>query len=233
MDKGLTPDTMNTFTGLSNGVAEGLATGPIPDSIAKPLLQQGDNPKRKVFGSSLDYKPLWEYIDPSLSVSASPGDDIPASCEAQTFDPTVGTNIPKDWDGDGVKDEPNSWEHLSACLTEYVAGGHTAPLFVDTLEDSPRFGYVPLFWESSFGSGNSWLHIKKFKAAWIQGTWWKKGNKVKAFHPGEPGSFTGGGKWSLIQLSGLVLPDATLPSGLRGKPPLGGGVNPFQPELYR
>jgi hypothetical protein len=52
------------------------------------------------------------------------------------------------------------------------------------------------------------------------------------FHPGEPGSFTGGNR-SLIQLSGLVVPDATLPSGLRGNPPLGGGVNPFEPELYR
>jgi hypothetical protein len=233
MDKGFTPDTMNTFTGLSNGVAEGLATGPIPDSIAKPLLQQGDNPKRKVYGSKLDDKPLWEYIDPSLSVSVSPTDDIPASCQAHTFDPTVGTNIPKDWDGDGVKDEPNSWEHLSACLTEHVAGGHTAPLFLDTLEDSPRFGYVPMFWENSFGSGNNWLHIKMFKAAWIQGTWWKKGSKVTTFHPGEPGSFTSGGKWKLTQLSGLVVPDATLPSGLRGSPPPGGGVNPFEPELYR
>ena len=233
MDNGLTPDTMNTFTGLSNGVPEGLATGPIPGAIADPLLQKGDNPKRNVYGNPLDDKPLWDYIDPSLSVSTSPADDIPASCEAQTFDPTVGTNVPKDWDGDGAEDEPNSWEHLSACLTEYVAGGHTAPLFLDTLKDSPRFGYVPLFWEDSFGSGNEWLHVQVFKAAWIQATWWKKGGTVTVFHPGEPGSFTGGGSWSLIQLSGLIVPDAALPSELRGNPPPGGGVNPFQPELYR
>jgi hypothetical protein len=232
MDSGFTPDTMNTFTGLSNGIPEGLATGPIPGGIADPRLQQGPNAKRNVYGSPLDDKPLWDYIDPSLSVAMAPPDDIPAICESGTFDPFP-TNPRQDWDGDGIDDEPDSWEHLSACLTEFVSGGHTSPLFLSELSESPRFGYVPQFWENSFGSGNEWLHVKKFKATWLQATWWKKGGTVTVFHPGEPGSFSGGGSWSLIQLSGLIVPDAALPSELRGTPGPGGGVNPFQPELYR
>jgi hypothetical protein len=231
MDNGLSPDTMNTFTGLSSGVQEGLATGPVPDGLVAPRLQQGDNPKRNVYGRPLDDKPLWEYIDPSLSVSVAAPDDIPASCQRFTFDDS--TQTPHDWDGDGSNDESESWEHLSACLGEYVAGAHTSPLFLETLEESPRFGYVPQFWGNSFGSGNSWLTVRTFRATWLQGTWWKKGSKVTVFHPGESGTFTAGGKWGLIQVSGIIVPDTSLPGVLRGKTPPGGGVNPFEPELFR
>jgi hypothetical protein len=231
MDNGLSPDTMNTFTGLSSGVQEGLATGPVPDGLIAPRLQQGDNAKRTVYGRPLDDMPLWEHINPSLSVSAATPDDIPAICQRFTFDDS--TQTPHDWDGDGNNDEPESWEHLSACLGEYVAGAHTTPLFLESLEESPRFGYAPQFWGNSFGSGNSWLHVRTFRATWLQGTWWKKGNKVTVFHPGEPGKFTAGGKWRLIQVSGIIIPDASLPGVLRGKTPPGGGVNPFEPELFR
>ncbi len=232
MDNGLAPDTMNTFTGLSNGVQQGLATGPVPGGIASPRLQQGGNAKRNVYGSPLDDRPLWEYIDPSLSVSNSPSDDLPSICERDSFDPFP-TNPKQDWDLDGAMDEPNSWEHLSACLTQFVAGGHTASLFLETLNESPRFGYVPQFWENTFGSGNSWRHVLRFKATWLQATWWRKGGTTTVFHPGEPGTFTAGGNWSLVQLSGILIPDDALPAALRGNPPPGGGLNPFEPELFR
>ena len=55
-DSGETPDTLNTFQGLSNGVQEGLATGPVPGGYT-PRLQQGANPKRDVYGSPLDDRP--------------------------------------------------------------------------------------------------------------------------------------------------------------------------------
>jgi hypothetical protein len=232
MDNGFAPDTMNTFTGLSSGVQEGLATGPVPGGIAKPRLQQGGNPKRGVYGSPLDDKPLWEYIDPSLSVSAAPPDDIPAICERSSF-ASFPTNPLQDWDGDGTDDQPDSWQHLSACLTTYVAGGHSTPLFLETLSESPRFGYVPQFWENSFGSGNEWLHVLRFKATWFQATWWRKGGTTTAFHPGEQGTFSASGNWSLVQISGILLPNETLPGDLRGGPAAGGGLNPFRPELFR
>jgi hypothetical protein len=225
MDNGLAPDTLNTFTGLSNGTQEGLATGPVPGGIIAPRLQQGANPKRSVYGHPLDDKPLWEYIDPGVTSG------IPAICQRSTFTPSPINLV--DWDGDGTLDEHNSWEHLSACLTAYVAGGHTTQLFVESLDESPRFAYVPQFWEDSFGSGNSWRHILRFKATWLQATWWRKGGTTTVFHPGEPGTFSGGGNWSLVQLSGILIPDAALPAELRGTPPPSGGVNPFQAELFR
>ncbi|HEY5889980.1 MAG TPA: Tad domain-containing protein [Acidimicrobiia bacterium] len=229
---GNTPDTLNTFTGLSNGLVEGLATGPVPGGYT-PRLKQGLNPKRSIYGHSLDDRPLWEYIDPS--VSSTSGNDIPAECERATFNNAVHPDF--DWDGDGTLDRPESWEHLGACLTTYVNGkpGHPTPythqLFDESLAESPRFAYVPQFHENAWGSGNSWLHVLRFKATWLQATWWKKGGTVTVFHPGEAGTFTGG-NWDLIQLSGIVIPDATLPIDLRGASPMG-GVNPFEPELYR
>ena len=233
MNSGNTPDTLNTFTGISNGLIEGLAVGPVPGGFT-PRLQQGPNPKRSVYGSSLDDKPMWEYIDPSITATA--GNDIPPQCEASTFDNSIHPDF--DWDGDGVLDRPESWEHLDNCLNAYVNGqpGHPAPynavIFEETLNESPRFAYVPQFHEATFGSGNSWRHVARFKATWLQGTWWKKGGTINVFHPGEAGSFSAGGNWSLIQLSGIVIPDRALPVDLRGASPTG-GVSPFKPELYR
>jgi hypothetical protein len=225
MDNGLAPDTLNTFTGLSNGTQEGLATGPVPGSIIAPRLQQGGNPKRSVYGSPLDNKPLWEYIDPGVTSG------VPANCHRSSFAPSPINLV--DWDGDGTLDEHNSWEHLSACLKAYTAGGHATPMFLESLEESPRFAYVPQFWESTFGSGNSWRHVLRFKATWLQATWWRKGGTTTVFHPGEPGSFTGGGNWSLVQLSGILIPEEALPAGLVGNPPSAGGTNPFEPQLFR
>jgi hypothetical protein len=237
MDAGNTPDTLDTFQGLSNGVPEGLATGPVPGGYT-PRLQQGSNPKRNVYGSNLDDKPLWEYIDPL--VIATTGFDVPPSCELSKFDDSVHADF--DWDGDGTMDKPESWEHISSCLDTFVNGdggshnyAYTATLFLDNLNESPRFAYVPQFWESTWPSGNGWRHIEKFKATWLQATWWKKGATTSAFHPGEGGSgdFIAAGNWALIQLSGIVVPDGALPKELRGNPPPGGGLNPFTPELFR
>lgn len=229
MDLGNTPDTMNTFQGLSGGLAEGMATGPVPGGYM-PRLQKS-SVKKFVHGYNLDDVPLWNYIDPLAT-------DIPASCTKTSFAPTAGPptfdySIP----ADGVPDPPDSWQHMSYCFDEYLNGTYSGVLFLDndvtSIADSPRFSYVPQFWEDAWPSGNSApRHIKAFKATWIQATWWKKGNTVSVFHPGEGGSFNQGGNWQLRQLSGIVIPDDTLPMSLRGSTS-GSGVNPFEAQLYR
>jgi hypothetical protein len=236
MDNGRTPDTLNTFQGISGGLAEGLAIGPVPNGIALPRLQQGSNPKKSVYGNSLDNRGMWHYIDGA--VTAAGGADIPPICEKSTFNNS--SNPAFDWDGDGTPDNPESWQHLTACLTTYATGDggahsypYTGVLFLDTLNESPRFGYVPQFWESTYGSGNSWRHVARFKATWLQATWWKKGSTTTVFHPGEAGTFSGSGNWSLIQLSGIIIPDNALPTDLRGTPGPSGGLSPFVPELFR
>gem|GEM_PF-1447281 len=225
INSGNTPDTLNTFQGLSNGTQEGIATGPVPGGFT-PRLQQGSNPQRSVYGSNLDDRPLWYYLDGSLT---SPG--IPTSCVKSTFNNS--TQPPFDWDGDGTLDLAESFQHMTRCLTDHVASGSATTMFLETIGDSPRFSYVPQFWESTFPSGNGWLHILRFKATWLQTTWWKKGGTITPFNPGEAGTFVAPGNWALIQLSGIVIPDLSLPIDLRGTPGPAGGLNPFIPELYR
>jgi hypothetical protein len=135
-----------------------------------------------------------------------------------------------------VLEDAESWEHDSKCLLDHVAMGAGAPImFLEIMGDSPRFSYVPQFRESTLPSGNGWLHILRFKATWLQGTWWKSGGTISTFHLGEGGAsdFTAGGNWSLIQISGMVMPDLALPIPLRGTPGPSGGLSPFIPELYR
>jgi hypothetical protein len=119
---------------------------------------------------------------------------------------------------------------MTKCLSDVAASGPV--IFLETLSDSPRFTYVPQFWEATFPSGNGWRHILRFKATWLQATWWRKGGTTTMFNPGEAGTFSGS-NYSLVQLSGLLVPDFALPESLRGTPGPNGGLNPFLPELYR
>lgn len=229
---GETPDTLNTFQGLSSGAQEGLATGPVPGGYT-PRLQQGTNPKRNVFGSNLDDRPLWYYLDDTLT-GVSAGGTIPDSCVRSTFNNAL---PPQEWYDPVGPDNAESWQHMSRCLLDYVAMGAGTPImFLETIGDSPRFSYVPQFWESTLPAGNGFLHVLRFKSTWLQASWWKKSaTDIRVFHPGEGGAsdFTTGGNWELIQISGMVLPDRALPIPLRGTPGPGGGLNPFIPELYR
>lgn len=233
----LLPNTLNTDTGFpNNGAEEGIATGPITMIPGyEPRLQQGSNPARTVISYPLDDKPLWEYLNYSWPGSAPAG--VPADCGGFN-----GGNF--DWDPVIPGNEPNrSWEHMRECLEDMVAMGAGAPVIFDSaVGQSPRFAYIPQFHDPDLGTGSSWIRIKKFKAAWLQGTWWKKGNNWIEFQPGESctdgaggvlSDCTESGSWAMKQLTGLVLPDAGLPHELRGDPPPGAGLDPYKIELYR
>ena len=225
-------DTLNTDTGFPNqGAAEGLVTGPIQRGLT-PLIQQGTNTKRNVVGYQLDDRALWSYLDSSLSAGGpNPAGSVPASCIASSFNNGMSDF---DWNGDGTLDRPESWQHMSRCLQDYVAGGYSTVMFDSLMQDAPRFGYLPQFWEATLGPGNKWRHIQRFKAVWLQGLWFKDGPSWVEFHPGENCACSpGGSNWALKQLSGFVLPDAALPDELRGDPPPFGGVNPYTAELFR
>jgi hypothetical protein len=234
-------DTLNTDPGFAQGVETGLATGPI-DAPAAPRLQQGSNGKVSVINNSrrLDNRPLWDYIDGSLPGALAPTSGaIPSSCVRSTF---LGSNPDSNWDSDPELEAANSFEHMARCLSDYASGGWTTPMFSPSLANSPRFSYTPQFWEPTLGTGNDWRHVLRFKAVFIQGTWWKKGNEWIVFHPGEDcrdeadlprTNCVGSGNWSMTQMSSFVIPDTALPAELRGSTGPGGGLNPYDFELYR
>jgi hypothetical protein len=224
INAGNTPDTLNTFQGIANGVIEGLAIGgnPLPNAFEPPRLQRSST-RTNIVGFQLDNKPLWQYIDPALTAA-----NVPPSCVRSTFNNAL---PPFDWNGDGNVDQAESWEHMENCLLAFSAGNSI--LFLETIQESPRFAYVPQFWEDTWPNGNGWRHIRRFRATFVQTLWIKRGGNTAEFNPGEPFNLSGNGNISIFQLNGFLLPDAALPEELRGDPPPGGGLNPFIPELYR
>lgn len=254
-------DTLNTDVGFpNNGAEEGLATGPVSFSL-QPRLQQGPSGDRSTrFGFQLNDIPIWEYLVDQLR-DDDPSNDpaVPDSCGGFTNlaadvydwdkDGSTTDAVEVDWDGDGSNDAPESWEHLAACFEDYVSDSSTAVIFCRSdavptatgcsaglgIDVSPRFAYVPQFFEDDLGSGSSWLHIQRFRAIFLQGTWWKQGNQWKVFHPGEDCPGCGGAtSYSMTQLSSFVIPDDALPEGLKGDPPPGEIGGPYQGvELWK
>jgi hypothetical protein len=100
------------------------------------------------------------------------------------------------------------------------------------------------------GSRNSWLHILRFRALYLQVTVWKKGNDFALHSPGENliadpslpcydlkndvwDVCPGAGNWKIVQLTAVVIPDSALPIEIVGTlPGPGGSLNPFTPELF-
>ncbi len=221
-------DTMNTDTGFPNNATEDGLLGPVVGGFTPRFAQYGPN-NITLFGRTADNTPLWQWLlDRGVSYGGDPSTDAgPASCE---------------------RDSISSWMHMKVCLDEYVDGGYSGQIFDNIGENRARFGYVPEFWESSLGSGNSWRHIRRFRAVYLQTTVWKKGQGEDFLfhHPGEGDPVQGwcqeddgalqpcsGSQYRMIQLSMFIIPDSALPEHLRGDPPPGAsGINPFEVELF-
>jgi hypothetical protein len=250
----LAVNTLNTDVGWpGNGAEEGLATGPVDGGLTPRLQQSTASHKTNRFTYSLDNEPFWYYLDSPSGSYRDFGEanfdgsiDFPRSCAGfdsagYDWDGNGFVDPPKDWDGDGTVDSNESWQHMEACLDDYVNGNHyTSIMFVEDIKHSPRFGYVPQFFEDDLGDGSSWLHIKQFRAVWLQSTWWKKSAvDVKVFNPGEDcAGCEGASGYSMMQLSAFVVPDGALPETLRGDPPpdLPPGtttLNPYEVQLYK
>jgi len=226
-------NTLNTDTGFPNdGAEDGLVGGTKLDPAFTPrfALNAGPGGHTTAFGYTVEDTPLWSYLlsgaDYSGSVLGAPVPCDPDGFDGGTFD----------WDGDGIDDNNQSWQHMKACIDEYVSGGHTGVIFSSGLGDNAaRFGYIPEFVQANLGSGNSWLNIKRFRAVYLQTTTWKKGGNYVFANPGEacvPGPCAGNG-YSMRQLTAFVIPDNALPEEVKGDPMPGAvGINPLRVELF-
>jgi hypothetical protein len=218
-------DTLFARQGNSSqggALRDGLVSGPV-DGGFQPRLQQGTNVKRSIHGVQLDDVPLQTYLLPNNTTVAE--------------DPEVvlvyGVNAPASCMPGSIAD----WEDMQVCLVDYEAGSGFVQMFSESLAESPRFAYVPQFWESSWPTGNSEpRHIRRFRSVFIDGVWLGSGVNQEAFRPGDgQGTFNGGMNGvSLRQVTGFLVPDSALPAALRSDPPpWAGGLNPYQVSLYR
>jgi Flp pilus assembly protein TadG len=212
------PNMVGQGTGNSQFFDEGMVSGgPFADGKNArlqryPTSWPGGWPTVRENGATVDNRPLWTFIDPSLQNSPS----VPPTCW-----PSVFSAVPDAAAGDFM---------IGACINDYVAGGYTTPVFsrndgpseqpldIFDIQSSPRFSYVPqVVGNAPNGSGcSNCLRIQQFRSVFIQA--------VMANNPAqldwEPGPWNPGdvGGQKAESMTAWVLPDNMIPSALRGKP---------------
>jgi Flp pilus assembly protein TadG len=111
----------------------------------------------------------------------------------------------------------NNHDEMADCLQKMrQATGNTNNYFLDSLGDSARFAWVPLFHNLVLGPGGSVSHnIKEFRPIYLQTTFWKcePGGCDAVHDPGEPlqGTIKGGNGFSINALTSLQIPRKNLP----------------------
>jgi hypothetical protein len=126
-------------------------------------------------------------------------------------------------------------------------------LFSDSLADSPRFAWAPVFQYTTWGSGNGWQPIHSFTALYLDGIWFNcngngngtlnencGGKKGLEWYPGELADGTthtgknGGGALNLRldQMTAITVPVGALPASIAGNYP-GNVRGPFLTGLIR
>ncbi|HXH25852.1 MAG TPA: pilus assembly protein TadG-related protein [Vicinamibacterales bacterium] len=159
-------------------------------------LRQGSLRKETVLGYPLDDVALWEFIPPgSLS-------GVPASCNRSVFDAAAALPLP------GAA-ELATHAALKQCFDDYRNGGYSGELFTRPASDfgmsvdgdppailqTPRFAWVPSFWQSTPGNPSTLADIKEFRAVYIHRLFagCSNGNGGGGGGPGGGGGGGGGG----------------------------------------
>jgi hypothetical protein len=243
-------NTMNASTGASEVKQSmaGLITGTPADfanstTTVTPLLQQSGpgvlsqrTLSQRVGPTQYDYvvdnTPLWMHIPATLPAG------LPASCDRSTI---AGSASPSD--------------AMETCLAAYEAGGSgQAPLFGESIAGNPRFGWVPQFHFTTWGSGNHWQPIARYRMVYFDAMWFNcngnfnnvdntdpcDGSKGLIFRPSGPtddsdlkvGNGANMKQLRLDQVSAFLIPIGAVPASVAGEFP-GGSEGPFEVRLTR
>jgi Flp pilus assembly protein TadG len=210
---GATPTKTQFITGLGLGLITGPSSGSsknYPDGQPARLERIPNVPgweTRKVGGYTLDNRGLWEFIPLKLPAK------LPPSCDRQS--------------GSGLQ-SPNKAK-MQACLSDYILGNYTVPLFTQRSTGTPpgmydiqmssRFAFVPSF-SGCCGDGtvDQLGPIEGFHMAFLQ-TMYLNSSDSLLFEPGEATSamtlsqFDG---LSALRITDPMVPQAVLASGPNG-----------------
>jgi len=177
-------DTMRADTGFNLFAATkaGLLSGTAADfpnaSVAPtPLLRQvsgsGVFSTRTIrerisstpYNYTVDNTPLWMHL---LDPASIPG-AVSVVCDKAVIQVAV---------------DPSAAMHI--CLSTYEALGVTGPLFASSLDDNPRFGWVPQFHFTTWGSGTHWQPILTYRMVYIDTIWFNCNGKFDPAKNDEP-----------------------------------------------
>lgn len=107
-------------------------------------------------------------------------------------------------------------DEMITCIDDWKAGGYGV-IFTDDILNSPRFGWVPLVWNPTLGTGTTGLTIKDALPVFIQTTFWgcnASGCDVE-WDPGnsseEPDASNGPNNKRIEAATTILLPAGTLP----------------------
>jgi hypothetical protein len=220
------PNELQTYTGnVANIFDKGIASGTATDTSDKggARLKRGNYAKRSVYGNQLDNKPLWEFIPFGLT-SSGPG-AVPSACFRESF-PSTATQAALDQQLDDCFNAYDAGQSSNTPWPGVVFGLNSdhSEVPVDTydIQKSPRFAYVPQFWEDSAPNGTGYVTIKQFRAIFMWGLFANcNGSTTCApvFEPGPATSpITASGNSAFEAMDAWVFNDNMLPATLRGNP---------------
>jgi Flp pilus assembly protein TadG len=224
----LPPRTGNDIDSFDLGIVHGASSDTSDGAGARlkryPATWPG-YPTATAMGVTLDNKPLWQFIPLGLTAT------VPTSCHRETFNAISST--PASTYQAGME------AALETCITDYENGTYTGVVFgADTnptsptgspevpvnqydIQLSPRFAYVPQFFQTTPPDGSSSnLNIKSFRAIYIEDIFANCSSSCSVdFAPGPWNtSPLGASNDKATAMTAWVFPDGMLPLELRGNP---------------
>lgn len=209
------PNMVDSAAGYANAdITNGLVMGGGWPTAYTGRLTRGPyvDGSARVYGRSIDNRPLWDYIDDSMAMPGAP------ACEAARVTPASVL----------LADYPAARTALVTCLTEADAAG--LRIFGLDLLDTHRIAHAPLYHETALLSSNSCCyHIKGLVPIFIDGVWARSTHNsfqcndefddsvagMCTHHPGLAGSMDVNppGQKNIDSASAIVLSCAVMPVG--------------------
>lgn len=164
----------NLFQATKIGMISGLAAdfpnaSPAPTPLLRQTALSGSlsqlDLSERIGGTTYTYRvdntPMWRHLLPWAQLTAR---GVPGSCNSANIQGAANKTVATD-----------------LCLTEFeaavAAGTATGPLFADTIAQNPRFGWVPQFHFTTWGSGNHWQPVKTYRMIYLDTIWFNCNGK--------------------------------------------------------
>lgn len=122
-------------------------------------------------------------------------------------------------DGTALCGSVSDHDTLISCLSAYTPSDGV--IFSEGVATSPRFGWVPLVYESALGPGNATVTVDDFQPVYIQTTFWgcNASSCAIEWDPGEAVPGPGANNILVEAATAIEIPKSALPEAIRNASP--------------